>query len=78
MRAAMRNAVTAIPAHQWVCDDGLVAFFTIIATHSRSVNGRDIIKETAYEEAQFAWSYYCSRVAQCRARLNSTVPPELG
>jgi hypothetical protein len=25
----------AIPPHQWVCDDCLVAFFTIIAKHSR-------------------------------------------
>jgi hypothetical protein len=36
MRSAMRAAITSIPPHQWVCDDGLVAFFTIIATRSRS------------------------------------------
>jgi len=35
MRGAMRKAVTIIPAHQWVCDDCLVAYFTIIATHCR-------------------------------------------
>jgi hypothetical protein len=34
MREAMRAAITIIPAHQWVCDDCLVAFFTIISTHS--------------------------------------------
>jgi hypothetical protein len=35
MREAMRKAITVIPSHQWVCDDCLEAFFTIIATHSR-------------------------------------------
>jgi hypothetical protein len=35
MRGAMHKAVTIIPAHQWVCDDCLVAYFTIIATHRR-------------------------------------------
>jgi hypothetical protein len=35
MRAAMRAAITSMPPHQWACDDCLVAFFTIIATHSR-------------------------------------------
>jgi len=35
MRGAMRKAITIIPAHQWVCDDWLVAYFTIIATHRR-------------------------------------------
>ena len=34
MRGAMRKAITIIPAHQWVCDDCLIAYFTIIATHS--------------------------------------------
>jgi hypothetical protein len=31
----MHKAVTIIPARQWVCDDCLVAYFTIIATHRR-------------------------------------------
>ena len=35
MRETMRKAITALPAHQWVCDDCLEAFFTLIATHSR-------------------------------------------
>jgi hypothetical protein len=37
MRAALRNAITIIPAHQWVCDDCLLVFFTIISAHSRIV-----------------------------------------
>jgi hypothetical protein len=35
MREAMRAAITIMPADQWVCDDCLVAYFTIISTHSR-------------------------------------------
>jgi hypothetical protein len=35
MRAALRTAITSIRPHQWVSDDRFVAFFTIIATHSR-------------------------------------------
>jgi hypothetical protein len=31
----MRQVAAAIPPHQWICDDCLVAFFTIIAAHSR-------------------------------------------
>ena len=57
MRAAMRAAITVIPPHQWVCDDCLGAFFTIIAKHSRTGEPPNVEENPDAVAVEFFASY---------------------